>query len=679
MNIKCVFIIFILIFATTINAQQKVIDSLEQQLINPTNGKTKVENLNWLGYYYARSNPEQGLKKLDESVKLAIANNDSLQLGKAYEYKGLNHKNLGNDSIMLSFFKKAEYIYRNIDSKGALPFLVLNRGMYYSQRSNYHKANEDYKSAMESFTLSNDTLLMGYTLGRIGQSNIYLGNYKTSLDAFLKGATLLELSGNEKTMHYGSIMGDLGLLYQKLSKYDTAIEYHNKCVEIYKKHGFNRGLSNQYNDIGNIYTKLGQFQKAMDIYKVSYAMKKQTNNKADIAGSFTNIGNTYSHLGDLDKALTYLDSANILHKELKDFNGLSIVEEHLGTIKLKQGETLEAKKHFDSAVYFATKIEDKRAILFGKLGLAKASYKLGNHKLAYNEIKDALEIKDSLFSDEKMEDLAAIKARYEYDKERAILEANFENDKILQEAEIEQQIINRNLSIGAGIFLLGIFSTGFIILRRKKEAELNEEIVTAELQKLRVQMNPHFIFNTLNSINDFVLKNEKSKASNYLARFSVMMRQILDNSEEDEVNLSDEITFLESYIKLEQQRLNNTFTYSINVNNNIDLEELYVPSALLQPIIENSIWHGLSPKKEGILKITFTEERDRLICTIEDNGVGLNPNKENLFSDKSFGTSSVKNRINLLNKRKGTNAKIKVIEKEEGICTILELPISKDV
>lgn len=678
MKIKCIFVIVLLISVFT-NAQQKVIDSLEQQLINPTNGKSKVENLNWLGYYYARSNPEQGLKKLDESVKLAITNNDSLQLGKAYEYKGLNHKNLGNDSLMLSFFNKAEYIYRNIDSKGALPFLVLNRGMYFSQRSNYHKANEDFKSALESFTLSKDTLLMGYTLGRIGHSNIYLGNYTTSLEAFLEGASLLEQSKKEKTMHYGSIMGDLGLLHQKLSKYDKAIEYHNKCVEIYKAHNFNRGLSNQYNDIGTIYTKLGEFEKALDIYKVSYEMKKTTKNKADIASSLTNIGITNSHLGHLDKAITYLDSSKIIYEKLKDNNGLSIIHENLGSIKLKKDNTLIAKTHYDSAVSYAIKTDNKRAIYLGKLGLAEANSKIGNYKLAYNEMKDAFEIKDSLLSDKKTEELATLKAKYKYETEKAILEANYEKDKVIKDSEIEQQIIKRNLSIGAGIFLLGIFSTGFIIFRRKKEAELNEEIVTAELQKLRVQMNPHFIFNTLNSINDFVLKNEKSKASNYLARFSVMMRQILDNSEEDEVNLSDEISFLESYIKLEQQRLNNAFSYNIDVNNKTDLEELYIPSALLQPIIENSIWHGLSPRKEGVLKIAFTEEKDRLICTIEDNGVGLNPNKEQLFSDKSFGTSSVKNRIDLLNKRKGTNAKIKIIEKEEGVCAIIELPITKDI
>ena len=299
-SIYLVSIFFLIVF--NVQAQQKVLDSLEQQLLNPTNGLSKVENLNWLSYFYARSNPKKGLEKGNEAIRLAIKNKDSLQLGKAYEYMGLNHKNLGNDSLMFSFFTKAEYIYRNINSGGALPFLILNRGIFYQQRSNHYKAIEDCQKALEIFTSNKDTLLMGYTLGRLGFSHIYLGNYTVSLEDFLKGKSLLEQINKENSMHYGSILGDMGLLYQKLSEYETALKYHKKCLDIYKKYDFQRGVANQYNDIGNIYTKLKEFEKALDIYKTSYSIKKKTKNKRDIASGMANLGSTYFHLKQFDKA-----------------------------------------------------------------------------------------------------------------------------------------------------------------------------------------------------------------------------------------------------------------------------------------------------------------------------------------------------------------------------------------
>lgn len=255
---------------------------------------------------------------------------------------------------------------------------------------------------------------------------------------------------------------------------------------------------------------------------------------------------------------------------------------------------------------------------------------------------------------------------------------NFKKGQELKDADIKRQVLIKNFSIGLGVFFILFISSGFIFYRKKQEAEYNAQLSTSKLQSLRAQMNPHFIFNTLNSINDFILKNEKQSASNYLAKFANITRNILENTEQEEVSLSEEIEFLNNYITLEQQRLQHNFTFTIQTDSNINLDATLLPPSILQPFIENSIWHGLSSKEDGQLTINFSKTKENLRCIITDNGVGLLKDKETT-SQKSFGLENVKNRLNLLNKAKNTNAHFKIYNNEkEGVTVEVLLPLSID-
>ncbi len=678
MSVKYSFLLLLLFIGAIGSSQEKVIDSLEQQLINPTNGKTKAENLNKLSYYYSRSNPEKGLKKAHEAMLLAQKNGDSFQLGIAKEYKGLNHKMMGNDSTAFRFYDDAEHIYNALDSIRPLAILSLNKGIFYSQRGRHNEAIENLHRAVESFARNKDTLLTGYSLGRIGFSQTQIGNYTSAMGAFLKGARLLEQSDNDETMYYGSIQGDLGVLHQKLEKYDAALDYHDKCVTIFKKHDYLRGVAGQLNDMATIYSKQEKYKKALETYKASYQIKKKINNKADIAIALGNIGIAYSRLDEFEKAIKYLDSAMILTEELNDDLGLSSAHENLGDIYLLKNNIGRAEEHFKKGIFYAEKGNSKRHLYLGKLGLSKVAALQENYKLAYGSLNEAMSINDSLMSDEKKEEIATLKAKYEYDKEKAILETNFEKDKALDQAEIQQQILIRNTAIGGGILGILALSIGFILVRRKKEAEFNEKLATSKLQTITAQLNPHFIFNTLNSINDYIQKNDKESASGFLSRFSKMIRKVLDHSKETEVPLGDEIAFLENYIKLEQQRLENNFNYKVNIDKSIDIEDTFIPPALLQPFIENSIWHGLSQKEngEGQLNFTITKNGETLTCIIDDNGSGL---KESGSTHQSFGASSVQNRLDLLNQITGNSkAKVQFKQKEQGVMVEVQIPYSID-
>ena len=176
----------------------------------------------------------------------------------------------------------------------------------------------------------------------------------------------------------------------------------------------------------------------------------------------------------------------------------------------------------------------------------------------------------------------------------------------------------------------------------KKQAEL-------EMQALRAQMNPHFIFNCLSSINRFILKNETKIASNYLTRFSRLMRMVLMNSQKPLIALDDELQMLEIYLEMERLRFKNSFDYGITFLNVVDSDNIFIPPLLLQPFCENAIWHGLmhlptgqaGKEGPGRLDIELSMQDNILHCIITDNGVGREKaeemNSKTAEKEKSMG------------------------------------------
>ena len=150
------------------------------------------------------------------------------------------------------------------------------------------------------------------------------------------------------------------------------------------------------------------------------------------------------------------------------------------------------------------------------------------------------------------------------------------------------------------------------------------------LKSLRSQMNPHFIFNALNSVNSFIAKNDERSANRYLSDFSMLMRAVLENSEEDFIPLSKELELLELYVKLEHSRFSEKFDYHIQVDEQLNREAFLIPPMLLQPFVENAIWHGLRYKEnKGSLEITFNQmDADHLQISITDDGIGRKQSAE---------------------------------------------------
>jgi hypothetical protein len=209
-----------------------------------------------------------------------------------------------------------------------------------------------------------------------------------------------------------------------------------------------------------------------------------------------------------------------------------------------------------------------------------------------------------------------------------------------------------------GYFLLGGLALFFLFRRVRRQAvrnmEINQRLARMELRALQAQINPHFLFNTLNSIQHLFYRSDVLTTNRYFSSFAKLMRHFLDSSRELETTLTKEVNQLRLYLELEKLRFEDQFSYSLDVDIQSDPNETMIPTMVIQPFVENAINHGLLPKKGvGMLKVQIRQEESWIICTIEDNGIGRvqarENKKKNENNHKSQGMALVYERLEVLN------------------------------
>jgi sensor histidine kinase YesM len=209
------------------------------------------------------------------------------------------------------------------------------------------------------------------------------------------------------------------------------------------------------------------------------------------------------------------------------------------------------------------------------------------------------------------------------------------------------------------------------LLKVEKEKSIHEkELLEMEARALRAQMNPHFIFNCMNSIKSLMQLKEEDRAINYLTTFSKLMRTLFQNSDKRQISLYDEIETCRLYVQLEAMRLNGKLNYLFDIDPNLDLKSVMVPALIIQPFIENAIWHGIVPRGEGNVTITIKGNNDTIICKVNDDGIGRERSKLNKSASpilhESKGVFLSQARLNLGKLLNDMDATIETIDKHEN-------------
>lgn len=328
----------------------------------------------------------------------------------------------------------------------------------------------------------------------------------------------------------------------------------------------------------------------------------------------------------------------------------------------------------DSCRYYATMAFDTARLIRYRKGAMQASELLGwayekiNPVKAVQYYKISTAIKDSLYDREKLSRLNFL----------VFTEKQKEQEQLAAQEKYQNRLkMYGLLAVVAFFLLIALFlwrsnrhrQKAYTLLQKqtenelqiqkleseKSKAELQHQATELEMQALRAQMNPHFIFNCLSSINKFVLKNESESASDYLTKFSRLIRMVLTNSKKSFITLEDELEMLRLYLEMERLRFQYSFDYHISFKNEIDPENVFIPSLLLQPFAENAIWHGLMHKEgSGYIEIALSLEEKILICTITDNGIGRDKaariKSKSAAKQKSMGLQITAERLALLNR-----------------------------
>jgi LytS/YehU family sensor histidine kinase len=305
-----------------------------------------------------------------------------------------------------------------------------------------------------------------------------------------------------------------------------------------------------------------------------------------------------------------------------------------------------AEENLKKGLTIAKNYSLKTAIVEASYKLSELYNKTGDYKAAMLFYKNAIELEKTIFNDRNMQYVSDIIIQYENEAKNKEIKA------LASENEIVKSKLERNQKL-FWLTLFGLLVMAGLVLAFNRNQQLKQEkqILTLEQDMLRSQMNPHFIFNSLNSIKLYIINNEKENAVYYLNKFSKLIRKILIASTEKEMTLEDELDTMKLYMNIENIRFSNEIDFQIEVDKSINTSNIRVPSLILQPFLENALWHGLSSKennKEIILKVTKPSE-GFITITITDNGIGrkessrINQNK--ILKRKSVGIAITKARL----------------------------------
>ena len=496
-----------------------------------------------------------------------------------------------------------------------------------------------------------------------------------------------------------------GAIFARQGNRSKALEMFFKALSIIKQFKEQNGITNTYQSIASIYEDEGDFVKAKETYLQSLQVRdtvlyyfKRT--------PLTKIGQCYFNLGRLDSAKFYLQEA--LNIDTHHSPALLL----MGDIQMKTDNRELALTYYRKALYAAIYHANNLNLVaesYKKIGVALESLHQNDSALYYarksfaiaKEVQNPMTIISScyllmdLFKKEKRFDSAflyqanVLKAKdslFTQEKERQIHNVYF-NETLRQreiKAQAEKYQTQIKLYIFAGVLALLLFAgLGYWSWLRSR---FHKQLFKTEMRALRAQMNPHFIFNCLASINRYIVKSDTKTASVYLTKFSKLIRMILDNSSNEYISLDTEILTLKLYLDMELLRFNHSFDYEIQQDSIIDLENIELPTMVIQPYVENAIWHGLLHKEEkGKLWIRFLKAGDGILqVEIEDNGVGRNKaqtlkSKETLKT-KSYGMQISKDRIQIINKQYNIHSTVRVEDLFEkngnavGTKVILHLP-----
>ena len=574
-------------------------------------------------------------------------------------------------------FYKKENIERSIDfvaqsiaelgkaaDKERLAESLTVLGEVYQYHQQYDLAITNYEDALEANKTSKTTLLLGQTYIQ----NEQFSEAETVLSPLLKIKNLIPY---QKVTLYET----LGDAYKGLTQYEKAVAFYEEGAKLARMNQITPKLADLNSKIADTYAEGDKLVEADAYYNSSLQLSKslppeRALQEKEKVADYYNQKNEYGAEIKLRKeSLGELN--NLPKKRAVSQQNISKADSITAQrINYKIANAYIAQDKYDEAIpYLKESIEQAGSdddVVVQKDATRKLSEVFefkGEYAKAFETYRDYVALVDTLYIRKEQEIARATRFNREIsakqsrisglEQERELSQSKY--DLARTEQELVEETNKRQKWVIYSLILVMIFLglATFFFYRSNQQQKLANNLLA--LKSLRSQMNPHFIFNALNSVNNYIAKSDERSANRYLSEFSTLMRSVLENSEEDFIPLTKEIELLRLYLKLEHSRFPEKFDFEVNISEATNVESFQIPPMLLQPYIENAIWHGLRYKEEkGFLHIDIEQRNaSSVVITISDNGIGRKKSAElktqNQRKQKSKGMGNIKKRIAILN------------------------------
>lgn len=622
------FIICVLLLPCCLSAQNRL------ETGHQLNDTARIDTLNARSYSYSLLSLRDSAMYYAETALLESQNLHYVHgIAVAFAQKAYIKEHFYNDFVGAERLEEGSLQwYSQTGNKTGLARLYCQLAFTWFCQGEYTRSLEMSQKAYEVYERDHD--LQG-TLDALDQKDvIYLksGQFDKAFDVSIEVQQLAIRMRDPVQIKASQF--SLGQLCMAIEDYPQALQYYKAGFASLTKEDSLEHSRNEYDvwaqmEFAEIYSHLGMFDSALNRYNAfdtAHAPDK------DLRIFLVSKGEYFMLTGQYEKALPNLLRGVKMHLERNDRNEIMRTWLDIARTYKMLGQGKQAEKYarlgldmslHSNALEF---IRDACRILFS------VYEERGQSDSAYRYYRSYIEEKEAVTDNQARGKFAA----YNYEKKIETLNS----EKLIGQQKLkirEQQL--RNESLLRNILIIFVL-TGSVFailllrnarLRRRNEKlthdnirkELQHRTSEMEMQALRAQMNPHFIFNCLNSINRFIMKNESLAASDYLTQFSRLMRMVLNNSKRALIPLEEEMEMLRLYMDMEKLRFKDAFDYRILCSDDLEPYWISVPPLLLQPFVENAIWHGLMHKKEnGMVTVSFTMEDDILLCEVVDNGIG---------------------------------------------------------
>ncbi len=594
------------------------LDSVSQLMIK-LGASTNNPPFTHQGYYYkansiVNTDPQKAIEYAEKALGYFESIDDQYKAARIANGLGNGLSKSGQNKKATEYFLKAIDLSENADNPESKKeqifraYTMTNAAASFLNYGDYDQAALYTQKGMEIGELYNDTILLYSNCNLYGHTRIINEEYNSAIEYYKKALAYIEPKRPSSTRY---IKSGLAGAHMKLNEPDSALYYFEQIIPSAKASKNYAALNKDLNNVILLYLRVKNYKKAIDAANELIEVADKINNKNSLINGLLSLSKTYIETNDymlakanIEKALSLLDTEDELTLIAEVHENASKIYEHIGQYKPALHHERKHKSFADSILNVSS-------------------------KASIEELNVAYETK------EKEEIIKRLELQGSLDKKTS------------------QQRISL---IAGGLISTILLSIVGLLMFNQKKLKLISQKENIEQRLLRSQMNPHFIFNAISSIQNYLYDQKDLKvALTYMSKFAELMRQILENSREETVPLSTEISSLQNYLELQQLRYNNNFGYEINVDPEINTHATMVPPLIAQPFVENAIEHGMIYRVEnGKVIITISSKKNNLKLVIQDNGIGykemkIKPNPVN-FKKTSLSTKITQERLDFISK-----------------------------